>query len=212
MNDASGQTIYRREEMPPTIFGAMVLAALAYPEAGAENLRMETALKIAGRQAASTLAPHVTWGPLGETGLPVPVDTRYLRRGETRLEARLMKRLNVGRVAAIGLMKEHDFMWGGRWSRRATVDDLYKKGEISDARNFENHWWQPSRPVLHLSFAWFAMLSIRRRTESEAALRAGFDRLLLDPKYRDDLLRRAEAAESEVSRLGVSPSELIRFR
>jgi predicted phage terminase large subunit-like protein len=109
------------------LFGALILAALAYPEAKFKELRVTTAKRLSGRSHLSSLGePAGPWidvrGPLGVAA--IPVDCRKPDAGSSRLETRLQRRLSFGLLVLQPVLAAESgepplSLWGGRWSRAA---------------------------------------------------------------------------------------------
>lgn len=207
---------YQLSDYAPTMGGALLVATLAYPASNEEDLRLLTAMRLSGRRAVHAMQPGAEWFESEIVGVGLPIDFKRLEGGKSRLEARLQKRIDAGHVALHPLLaaecgEASKHMWGGKWSRRATIKEMTARGEVSEFSNFEGRYWQPARPVIHLAAAWVAMLRIHHR--SEGSIPSVLE-IIEATAWRDELVARAQTFEDLLSRsdIGVSADVLIKFR
>jgi hypothetical protein len=209
--------IYRSEEIGDRLFGALVMAAIAYPEAKFASRRLEMALRLQARNYGDSIAETAGWVVSESQGKRVllPLNTRTLDSGWSQLESRLQHRQVFGLLALQPLLSAETnepplSQWGGRWNRAEAIRKAMGADDLSDRRNFERTYWRPSLAVAHLAAAWVAELIVAKKRGPAPDI----DAIVGDGDLLTDLLARAERFEPlvEASELRIPQSILIKFR
>lgn len=207
---------YDLSTMVPRVAGGLILAALAYPEASAVDLRYRTALRLSGRSALNPQGEGAWFPVAGAEGVLLPADLKALYGGAKRFDARIRKRIDAGMIALQPILAAERKQaplrrWGDRWNRAAAVRKAVEEGGVHDPKNFNHRYWESSLAVMHLAAAWTAMLIDGRKAGGP---QGDPNRIVIDDAYRAELVHRAMAMEPlvEQSDLRIPQQVLIRFR
>jgi hypothetical protein len=199
----------------PNYVGPLVLATLAYPEENNLDLRLLTAFRLSGRLFMESEVADGVWFATARGGA-LPADLKTLNGGIKRLDARLRKRLDAGWMALKPLLSAERgepplHAWGGRWNQSAEIRKACAELGIANPKHFQNRFWYPAFPVLHLAAAWAELrgAALNRGEPADDAYR-----MVRDPGYLLDLLLRARDMEELIDRsaLSIGSEQLQRFR
>lgn len=194
---------------------ALILAAIAYPDASQASDRVAA--------AAHLRAGYVTWlhGRIGdEAKISIDLDDAFLDqknavRGQRKLERILRKRLLAGHIATFFLKGAQVTPPLSEWPGigKLTIENVSAvigEGDGSDERNLRRLFSEAS-PVLHLVAAWASLIAESLRVSASAP---DIYELMASRQAAQTLLETAKEMEVLIDRspsLSKAQASLIRF-